>query len=55
MKIKEFHCEDCLDIYNERKPCQSCCEHEFDFDCGGMCSNCGIEDWYNFIQIERED
>lgn len=23
------------------------CEHEFDFDEGGMCLNCGADDWYN--------
>lgn len=48
----KFYCEDCED--NEEKPCQSCCEHEFDFDCGGMCIICDREDWYNFLQMDCE-
>lgn len=37
----------CSECNDSGKPCAECCEHEFDMDEGGMCLNCGAEDWYN--------
>lgn len=32
-----------------KEGCKDCCSHEWDSSEGGMCINCGREDYYNFI------
>lgn len=45
---KDYNCDECKDG-ELTEECQQCCDHEWDADEGGMCINCGREDYYNFI------
>ena len=56
MATPEPSCSECLDVAKENNPCQECCPHDWDPDCGGMCANCGREDFWNFQrEYEPED
>lgn len=47
---KKIYCETCQDTgENDGVSCQDCCSHEWDSCEGGMCINCGREDYYNFV------
>lgn len=45
---KDYNCDECKDG-ELTEECTECCPHEWDSSEGGMCINCGREDYYNFI------
>lgn len=51
---KEPDCEECQDAGEiNGEGCKECCSHEFDSSEGGMCLNCGRDDYYNFMDEDR--
>lgn len=47
-----IECKYCSNEGYSNGLCEECfenCDHEWDLDEGGMCLNCGRDDYYNFI------
>ncbi len=45
-----YECDECCDRGEiDGEGCKNCCVHEFDSSEGGMCINCGREDYWNYM------
>lgn len=57
MPVTNFNYKKCEKCGDSSVACDECCDHEWDDSEGGMCINCGREDYYNFVNEDdpRED